>query len=104
MGVYRWGRLALGGWLLSTVATISALGGGACAKHDDDAEGQNGDLSAGDAKNDAIRTLNELAAFGEKRVGTPEGAKASQYVMARMQEAGLQNVHFEQFNFPQHLT
>jgi hypothetical protein len=102
MGANSWGRLALGGWVLSTIAALCAVGGEACAKHDDDADSQNGDLSAGES--DAIRTLNDLAGFGEKRVGTPEGAKASQYVMGRMQQAGLKNVHFEQFNFPQHLT
>jgi Iap family predicted aminopeptidase len=50
------------------------------------------------------RTLDELAAFGEKRVGTAGGAKAADYVMARMKEAGLLNVHFEPFNFPQHVA
>jgi hypothetical protein len=80
----------------------AALAGSACATPSDDGDSSNQDITAG--QGGALQTLNELAAFGEKRVGTPEGAKAAQYVMDRMNKAGLVNVHFEEFNFPMHIA
>jgi hypothetical protein len=49
-----------------------------------------------------LRTLDDLAAFGEKRVGTPAGLRAGEYVRARMLAAGLRDVRFEPFHFPRH--
>jgi aminopeptidase YwaD len=48
------------------------------------------------------KTLMDLAAFGEKHVGTPGGAMAGSYVQSRMQQIGLTDVHLEQFSFPRH--
>ncbi|MFH2010715.1 MAG: M28 family peptidase [bacterium] len=44
-------------------------------------------------------TLWDLAAFGEKRAGTPAGAQAADYLFDRFETAGLQNVRFESFSF-----
>jgi len=44
-------------------------------------------------------TLEDLAALGEKKTGTPAGWEAGDYVAARFAAAGLQDVHFEQFSF-----
>jgi hypothetical protein len=49
-----------------------------------------------------LRTLEELAALGEKRVGTPAGRAAAEYLRARFEAAGLAAVRFEEFHFPQH--
>jgi hypothetical protein len=48
------------------------------------------------------RTLEDLAAFGEKRVGTDAGFAAGEYVAERMRAAGLQEVRFDSFRFPHH--
>jgi Zn-dependent M28 family amino/carboxypeptidase len=53
--------------------------------------------------NAIISTLNELAAFGNKRVGTEPGRQAGEYVLSRMQKAGLTDVHLESFQFPRHV-
>jgi Zn-dependent M28 family amino/carboxypeptidase len=45
-------------------------------------------------------TLQGLAGFGNKHVGSAEGRQAGEYVMARMQKLGLANVHMESFQFP----
>lgn len=45
------------------------------------------------------QTLGELAAFGEKRAGTPGGEAAGRYVAARLQAAGLA-VARDEFQFP----
>jgi len=45
------------------------------------------------------RTLDELAAFGEKRAGTTAGQQAGDYIAARFEAAGLQDVRFESFAF-----
>src|SRR4051812_8069303 len=47
-------------------------------------------------------TLDELAAFGEKRVGTEAGARAAEYILARMRALGLEDVRAEAFAFPRH--
>ncbi len=47
-------------------------------------------------------TLEDLAAFGEKRAGTPAGARAAEYLRARMVALGLQAVRAEPFAFPGH--
>jgi hypothetical protein len=93
----RWciGFLA-GGSVLAALAAASA-----CATGSDDGESAAGELNTSNA---AMQTLTDLAAFGEKRVGTPAGQQAAQYIMGRMQRAGLQNVHFEEFNFPMHIA
>ena len=49
-------------------------------------------------------TLNDLAAYGNKRVGTEPGRQAGEYVMSRMQKAGLTSVHMESFQFPRHIV
>jgi Iap family predicted aminopeptidase len=45
-------------------------------------------------------TLMDLAAYGNKHVGSAEGKQAGAYVMSRMQKLGLGNVHDESFQFP----
>jgi hypothetical protein len=47
-------------------------------------------------------SVEDLAAFGEKRVGTPAGARAGAYLFDRFCGAGLTDVHFEEFLFPRH--
>ena len=47
-----------------------------------------------------MSTLTELAAFGDKRVGTQAGAKAGDYVFERMHALRLTLVHEESFTFP----
>jgi Zn-dependent M28 family amino/carboxypeptidase len=54
--------------------------------------------------NALLATLNDLAALGEKRVGTMPGRQAGEYVMARMQKLGLADVHMEPFAFPRHVV
>jgi hypothetical protein len=49
-----------------------------------------------------MQTLNDLAAFGPKHVGTPAGVQAGNYVQQRMIAAGLEDVHFETFDFPRY--
>lgn len=46
------------------------------------------------------KTLNELAALGNKRVGTDEGKRAGDYIADRFRAAGLADVRFESFAFP----
>ncbi len=47
-------------------------------------------------------TLVALADFGNKRVGTEAGARAADYIKARFEAAGLQDIRFESFQFPRH--
>ncbi|MCU1276760.1 MAG: putative cell wall-binding domain, partial [bacterium] len=54
--------------------------------------------------NAIIATLNDLAALGNKRVGTEPGRQAGEYVFSRMQKAGLRDVHLEPFQFPRHVV
>jgi aminopeptidase YwaD len=49
---------------------------------------------------DLLKTLEELAAFGPKHVGSDAGAQAGQYVQGRFAALGLADVHFEEFQFP----
>jgi len=49
-------------------------------------------------------TLSDLAAYGNKRVGTDADQQAGQYVLSRMQKAGLSSVHMESFQFPRHVV
>ncbi len=64
--------------------------------------------SSGPAKptdpNAIVATLNDLAVFGNKRVGTEPGRQAGEYVLSRMQKAGLAGVHMESFQFPRHVV
>ena len=53
--------------------------------------------------NAIVSTLNDLAALGNKRVGTEPGRQAGEYVLSRMQKAGLTDVHMESFQFPRHV-
>jgi len=50
-----------------------------------------------------LATLNDLARIDQKRVGTPNGRQAAEYVMSRFQRAGLIDVHMEGFQLPQHV-
>jgi hypothetical protein len=57
---------------------------------------------AASAPDALMQTLNDLAAFGPKHVGTDAGAQAGAYVQQRMVAAGLEDVHFETFDFPRY--
>jgi aminopeptidase YwaD len=46
------------------------------------------------------KTLMELAAFGNKHVGTDAGAATATYLVGRMKQLGLADVHLESFQFP----
>ncbi len=48
----------------------------------------------------AGKTLDELAAFGNKHAGSDAGRQAGDYLMRRFMEAGLTDVRFESFSFP----
>lgn len=76
-----------------------------CSRDDGSAdEGGSSDDALAAAASGLGTTLHDLAAFGEKRVGTEGGKKAADYVMARMKRAELRDVHFEEFNFPMHIA
>ncbi len=49
---------------------------------------------------DLLATLEDLADLGEKRIATPAGAAAGDYLHDRMDEIGLDDVHFEGFRIP----
>jgi hypothetical protein len=49
-----------------------------------------------------LRTLTDLAHFGEKRAGSAAGRAAGDYLADRMRQAGLEQVGFDAFSFPQH--
>jgi Zn-dependent M28 family amino/carboxypeptidase len=49
-------------------------------------------------------TLMDLAALGNKRVGTDAARQAGEYVMSRMQAVGLTDVHMEGWQFPRHVV
>ena len=51
---------------------------------------------------DLERTVRDLAAFGEKRVGTPAGMAAATYVRARLEELGFDALRSETFHVPRH--
>jgi hypothetical protein len=59
-------------------------------------------LRAQDERDALLRTLEDLAAFGEKRAGTDAGRAAGDYVAERFRKAGLSGVRFDPFRFPQH--
>jgi aminopeptidase YwaD len=46
------------------------------------------------------QSLSDLASFGNKRAGTTEDVHAGNYLKRRFQDAGLEQVHFEEFTFP----
>ncbi len=49
-----------------------------------------------------MTTLDALAAFGEKRVGTMPGQMAGEYIRDRMAAIGLSDVHAESWTIPRH--
>jgi aminopeptidase YwaD len=49
-----------------------------------------------------VATLETLATFPEKRVGTAGGRQAGEYVMERMRKIGLTGLKMESFRFPRH--
>ncbi|HEX9103730.1 MAG TPA: hypothetical protein VF997_16080, partial [Polyangia bacterium] len=49
-----------------------------------------------------LATIEALAAFGEKRAGSDAGARAAEYLIARMRQLGLADVHADPFAFPRH--
>lgn len=51
-----------------------------------------------------LRTLQDLAALGEKRAGTRGGAASAAYLLDRFRAAGLEDVHAETFRFPAFLV
>src|SRR5438874_285098 len=50
--------------------------------------------------NALMSTLTDLAAFGNKHAGTPEGAQTAAYIAKRFTDLGLEDVHMESFSFP----
>src|SRR5262249_36265484 len=66
------------------------------------AAGRSVNARAQDERAALLRTLEDLAAFGEKRAGTDAGRAAGDYVGERMRQAGLERVHCDPFRFPQH--
>jgi len=54
--------------------------------------------------NAILSTLNDLAVFGNKHVGTEPGRQAGEYVFSQMQKIGLAEVHKESFSFPRHVV
>lgn len=53
---------------------------------------------------DLLATLQDLAAFGNKHVGSDEDRKAGEYVLMRMQQLGLADAHMESWQFPRHVV
>ncbi len=49
-----------------------------------------------------LRTIEDLAAFGEKRAGSDAGARAAEYLLGRMRRIGLDDVRADPFSFPRH--
>lgn len=49
-----------------------------------------------------LATVEDLARFGEKRVGSVAGAAAAEYLLGRMRAAGLDDVRADAFAFPRH--
>ncbi|HEY2747967.1 MAG TPA: M28 family peptidase [Polyangia bacterium] len=54
--------------------------------------------------NAILGTLNDLATFGNKHVGTDPGRQAGEYVFSQMQKLGLADVHMESWQFPRHVV
>ncbi len=84
------------------VARYPGGGGGAGGAGGAGAGGGGGTAPSPTAAAALMRTLEELAAFGQKRVGTPGGKQAQDYLVARFRELGLEDVHTEDFQFPRH--
>jgi hypothetical protein len=59
------------------------------------AAGCGGGAPSGTAPAALRRTLDGLAALGDKHVGTDAGRRAADYVRTRMVQAGLHDVHLE---------
>lgn len=95
-------RLLLAASAVACTVTLAAFGVGCQGGAPDDAAEAQGALAP--AASGLKVTLDDLATFGEKRVGTPAGKKAADYIMDRMKRAELRNVHFEEFNFPMHVA
>lgn len=53
--------------------------------------------------NALVATLQDLAGFGNKRVGTDEDRQAGEYLLGRMQQLGLADPHTESWQFPRHV-
>ncbi len=47
-----------------------------------------------------MQTLEDLAAFGNKHIGTDTNQQAQSYLVSRMKKIGLADVHTESFQFP----
>jgi len=59
-------------------------------------------VRAQDEREALLRTLEDLAALGEKRAGSEAGRAAGEYLDGRLRRAGLAQVRFDPFRFPQH--
>ncbi len=89
--------------LLLAMALIASSMSMGCSD-DDSGRNTNGNNTAAYDDPEAVgvrllTTLEDLAEFGEKRAGTPNGLQAAQYIQDRMVAAGLSNVRFEEFSF-----
>lgn len=93
MSTFRGAKALVSGATLVSLA--SALATAACSS---DAPVKRGPPPATDPAT-LVRTLEDLAAFGQKRVGTEGGAKAGAYVADRFRKLGLVPVE-ESFSFP----
>ena len=91
--------LALSPAIVVAIASCTAKSGPSGGAGPGDA-GPSEDAAA--APSSLLQTLNDLASFGNKHVGTPAGAKAGDYVLQRLKAAGLDEVHFEPFDFPRY--
>src|SRR5205814_2515146 len=55
-----------------------------------------------DMRGELAVTVEDLAAFGEKRCGTEAGARAAAYLHERLRRIGLAAVALQPFAFPRH--
>src|SRR5260370_36322314 len=53
-------------------------------------------------RGELLATVEDLAAFGEKRCGTEAGARAAEYLHQRLRRIGLDDVNAQPFAFPRH--
>jgi hypothetical protein len=53
-------------------------------------------------RGELLATVEDLAAFGEKRCGTEAGARAAEYIRERLRRVGLADVDEQPFAFPRH--
>jgi hypothetical protein len=53
-------------------------------------------------RGELLTTIEELAAFGEKRCGTEAGQRAAEYLYQRLRHIGLEGVGEQPFAFPRH--